>query len=83
MAMVRGIDTKRYVLNLRHGPIPALGWPAMTMDFDVAPSVSLDGLLEGAEIHFSMSRGPDGGWQIIRIHVLEQPAGESGDHDHD
>ena len=83
MAMVRGIDRERHVLNLRHGPIPALDWPAMTMDFDVAPSVSLDGLPEGAEIHFSMSRAPEGGWQIVQIHVLDQPDGDSGDHDHD
>ncbi len=83
MAMVRGIDAGRRVLNLRHGPIPALDWPAMTMDFDVDPSLSLDGLSEGDEIHFSMTRTDEGGWHIVQIHVLNAPAGESGDHDHD
>jgi len=35
------IDPAQHKLNLSHVPIPEIGWPAMTMDFPVAPAVDL------------------------------------------
>lgn len=37
--VVKAIDAKAGVIKLHHGPIPALKWPAMTMDFKAAPAV--------------------------------------------
>ena len=34
------VDPKARTVNLSHGPIAALGWPAMTMDFGVAEGVA-------------------------------------------
>lgn len=36
---VRSVDAKAGVVKLHHGPIPALKWPAMTMDFKASPQV--------------------------------------------
>jgi hypothetical protein len=38
---VNSVDASGHKINLTHGPIPALGWPGMTMDFAVAPAVDL------------------------------------------
>ncbi len=59
-ATIVAINASEHVLKLDHAPIPALGWPQMTMNFDVDPQVDLSGLKEGAHIVFEMNTsGPD------------------------
>jgi len=68
-------------LKLEHDPIPELDWPAMTMNFRVSDSVSLDHLEFGQSIHFSMVE-EDGAWVIDQVHVMSTPASNEGqDHD--
>ncbi|WP_205574725.1 copper-binding protein [Indioceanicola profundi] len=54
---VRGVDAAKGTVKLAHGPIPALKWPAMVMDFKVAEGVDLSSLSDGQEIEFAL--GPD------------------------
>lgn len=54
---------KRQV-KITHAPIKALGWPAMTMDFNVAEGVDLSAFNPGDEIGFTMMRGADGIYMI-------------------
>ncbi|MBN8897147.1 MAG: copper-binding protein, partial [Rhodospirillales bacterium] len=51
---VNSVDAAAHKINLSHGPIPALGWPAMTMDFAVAPSVDLSRIKPGARVNVSL-----------------------------
>jgi Cu(I)/Ag(I) efflux system membrane fusion protein len=81
-AVVRGVDAAAGSLRLEHAPIPALGWPAMTMNFTVRDGVELDGLAPGQQIHFVMTRDADGRWLIEQIHVLDS-APSNGGHEHD
>ncbi|MEW5686576.1 MAG: copper-binding protein [Pseudomonadota bacterium] len=37
--VVKAVNAKTGVIKLHHAPIPALKWPAMTMDFKAAPAV--------------------------------------------
>lgn len=69
---VNAIDVGKGVINLTHDPIPSLGWPAMTMDFGVAPEVSLAGLAKGAKVSFTVVKGADGIFRIVAIN----PAGK-------
>ena len=70
---INSIDTDRRTVNISHQPIPALGWPAMTMDMAVAPSVDLEGVAPGSQVTFSLSRGADG------VYVIESlEAGSEG-----
>jgi Cu(I)/Ag(I) efflux system protein CusF len=39
VGQVKGIDAAAGTITLHHGPIAALGWPAMTMTFKAAPEV--------------------------------------------
>lgn len=53
---VNKVDAAKHVVNLTHGPIPALGWPAMTMDFGVAPAIDLSTLKVGDTVSFTVGK---------------------------
>lgn len=69
---VNSIDPAQHKINVSHEPIPAIGWPAMTMDFPVAPSVDLRPLKPGARINFTIEKGQDG---MYRIQAIAPAAG--------
>lgn len=64
---INSVDPAGHKVNLNHNAIPAIGWPAMTMDFTVAPSVDLRALKPGARVTFMMERGADGMYVIHSI----------------
>jgi Cu/Ag efflux protein CusF len=74
-AQVKGIGTVNSVdaasrkVNLSHDAIPAIGWPAMRMDFTVAPSVDVAALKPGTQVDFAMTRANDGMYVIQSITV--------------
>ncbi|GGH52206.1 hypothetical protein GCM10010975_06570 [Comamonas phosphati] len=49
---VRKIDAQKSLIVLRHGDIPNLAMPAMTMGFEVADKKMLDGLKVGDKVKF-------------------------------
>ena len=51
-AEVRKLDPSTGLIVLRHGDIPNLAMPAMTMGFDVADKKMLDGLKVGDKVRF-------------------------------
>lgn len=61
------------ILKLKHEPIGALGWPAMTMNFDVADGIDLAGLEKGQSIRFFLDQAAPGN-HIEAIEVLGGPA---------
>jgi Cu(I)/Ag(I) efflux system membrane fusion protein len=79
---VKAVDREGRVINLAHGPIEALGWPAMTMDFGVAAEVELEAIESGQGIHFTMRKGADGRYVIDGIELQPAaPLSEAQDHD--
>ncbi|MCJ7816197.1 MAG: efflux RND transporter periplasmic adaptor subunit, partial [Xanthomonadales bacterium] len=81
-AVVRGVDPGGRQVKLEHEAIAELKWPAMTMSFAVGPSVAMDAIEAGQNIHFSMVETPAGGWLIDQIHVLGK-ATAAGDRNDD
>jgi Cu/Ag efflux protein CusF len=69
--IVNAIDPAGHSINLNHNPIPSVGWPAMTMEFSVVPSVDLRTIKPGAHVNFTMQRGGDGMYVIQSV----RPAG--------
>ena len=62
-------------VSLSHEPIPALGWPEMTMDFGLADPALVEGLEAGTPIRFRFEdRGP-GEYVVTRIERLAHPPG--------
>lgn len=50
--VVTAIDARAKTITIKHGPIPAVGWPAMTMTFKATPPNLLRGLRVGQKIGF-------------------------------
>lgn len=69
--IIKAIDSSKHVLTIQHQPIPALGWPAMTMNFQVKKDVAIDALKDNQEIHFMMEKNDKGEWIIYMIHPMK------------
>jgi Cu(I)/Ag(I) efflux system periplasmic protein CusF len=72
---VNAVDTARHTVNLSHGAIKALGWPAMTMDFPVGPDVDLAAVKPGMRVNFTLVRGGNGQYQVDTIQPAATAAG--------
>ena len=70
---VTAVNAAQHRIGMQHEPIPAIGWPAMSMEFAVAPSVNLQAIQPGSRVNFSIEKGSDGMYVIQSI----QPAGAS------
>jgi Cu(I)/Ag(I) efflux system periplasmic protein CusF len=63
------VEPDKGVVNISHGPIPALSWPEMTMDLPVAEGVDLGSIQPGDEVRFRILLGDD---QVYRITALDK-----------
>lgn len=52
--VVTAIDARADTVTIRHGPIPAVGWPAMTMRFRATPPALLKGVRVGQAVGFDV-----------------------------
>jgi len=64
---VNSVDPAQHKLNMNHAPIPEIGWPSMTMDFPVAPSVDLKAIKPGTTVNFTIKKQPSGMYEINAI----------------
>src|SRR5207244_8194575 len=64
---VNSVDPTQHKVNLSHSPIPEIGWPGMTMDFPVAPSVDLKTIKAGTRVNFTIEQGQGGMYEIKAI----------------
>ena len=51
---VTAVDEKAGTLTIHHGPIPTLGWPAMTMAFKADPRNILQNIKPGQNVSFKL-----------------------------
>ncbi len=56
--VVKAVNAKTGVVKIHHAPIPALKWPAMTMDFKAAPAV-LAAAKVGKSVSFTLNAAGD------------------------
>ncbi len=52
---ITAMDAASHKVTLDHGPIPAINWPPMKMEFAVASSVDLAKLKTGDKVNFTLS----------------------------
>lgn len=64
---VTKIDRDAGRIELKHGPIQSLGWPAMRMAFRVTDPKLLDGVETGQRVRFTLSRSPDDSLKISEL----------------
>lgn len=76
--VINTINTRTRSVNVSHGPVTLLGWPAMTMDFAVSEDIDLDAVRPGSHIKFDLTRDRDGKYIITGITPVQD-----GDVKHD
>ena len=64
---VDGVDAKNGTLSLNHGPVAALKWPAMTMEFKAANASLLSGLKPGQAVRFEFVERQPGDFVVTSI----------------
>ncbi|MFC5314793.1 MULTISPECIES: copper-binding protein [Azospirillum] len=65
--VVKKVDPVKKTINLNHEPIPAIKWPAMTMDFQVAPNVDLSKVQPGQAVAFGLEKGNGDNYTVTSI----------------
>ena len=75
---VEDVDHKAGTVNMTHGPVASLKWPAMTMEFKVANGELLKALKPDARVSFEFVERAAGEWVIISV----TPAGHKSDISH-
>jgi Cu/Ag efflux protein CusF len=63
---ITAVNPANHKVTFDHGPISAINWPAMTMEFAVAPSVDLAKLKTGDKVNFTLS-GSGGTYTVQSI----------------
>ena len=71
MGTVNEVFADERKLNISHGAIEALGWPEMTMDFELNDNTSLEGIEAGAKVHFTLLKDGDGNYLIDSIQLQQ------------
>ena len=62
--VVNSVDMTQRKVNVSHGSIKQLGWPAMTVDFAVGKDVDLNLVKAGMKIDFTLVKGTGGSWTV-------------------
>lgn len=68
-ATINSIDGK--TVNLSHGPIPEIGWPAMTMDLQLLDGADVGDVVEGQDALIVLKKGEDGMYAIMSVKPAE------------
>ena len=63
---VTAVNVAGRKVTLDHGPMPSIPWPAMKMEFPVAPSVDLSKVKTGDKVEFTLS-GSDSSFTVQSI----------------
>ncbi|HEY5898669.1 MAG TPA: efflux RND transporter periplasmic adaptor subunit [Burkholderiales bacterium] len=64
---VTSVDAKAGTVEIEHGPIASLQWPAMSMQFKAKEPSMLERLKPGQAVEFDLSQGAPGEFVIERI----------------
>jgi len=70
VGVVRAIDARANRITIAHEPMPTLGWPAMTMAFEVHSADLLTNVAVGNRVNFTLVNH-DGQPMVSELHVLQ------------
>ena len=58
-------------VNVTHGPIAEIGWPAMTMDLSLLEGAEVQGVEVGDDVMMMLEKGPDGMFAIRALMPMD------------
>lgn len=61
------VDAAQGTVTLTHGPIPAIGWPAMTMEFPLKDRDMAKGIKPGQRVDFELAPIGGGKYQVVKM----------------
>ena len=65
---VKSVDATKGKLVIDHDPIPALNWPRMVMDFQLADKAMVEKVKVGEKVDFTLAPGEKkGGYTVTTI----------------
>ena len=64
---INSVNPDAGTVNITMGPLKALGWPSMSMNFLVQDKALLNGLKRGEIVSFNFAKNTAGGYIITRI----------------
>lgn len=67
VATVTAVMANSGKINLAHGAIPAVSWPAMKMDFTVPSHIDLNAFRAGDKVQFTLHRAPNGSLPLVEL----------------
>jgi Cu(I)/Ag(I) efflux system protein CusF len=65
--VITALDVKAAKVTIKHGPIPSVGWPAMTMTFRATPPTLLKDIHVGQAVAFGV-RAEGASAEVTAIH---------------
>lgn len=68
--IIKALNMAENSLTLQHEPIPVLSWPAMTMDFSVEKTTSLNQFKVGDHVKFTLKKDKDNKYVLTDIKKL-------------
>ncbi len=77
---IAAVDAKAGTVEIEHGAIPTLQWPAMTMEFKARDKAMVQGLKPGQRVEFELSQAAPGEYVIERITPASSPASPAAGH---
>ncbi|MDS4026161.1 MAG: copper-binding protein [Candidatus Contendobacter sp.] len=67
---VKSVEAAASKAVIAHDPIPALKWPAMTMDFRLADKALAGKIKAGDKVKFTLTPGDKGSYTITAIETM-------------
>ncbi len=68
---IRKVDRKAGTVTIKHGPIPSIDMPAMTMVFHVQEAAMLDRVKSGDKVKFQAELRPGGKATVTSIEAAK------------
>ena len=69
---INSINPDANTVNIAMGPVKALGWPSMSMNFLLQNTAMLNGYKAGEMVNFSFAKDTAGGYVITSITPVKQ-----------
>ena len=69
---INSINPDANMVNVAMGPVKALGWPSMSMNFLVQDKATLNSLKTGEMVNFVFAKDTAGGYVITKITPVKQ-----------
>jgi len=70
-AEINSVMADHRMINVSHGAIPLWNWPAMSMDFIVAPEIDMRELQTGSTLQIEIRRNVVGNYEVVDLRSLD------------